>query len=144
MNNLTINKNNFIKASTADIFEALTSSEKIVQYYPLEKVISNWKLGGEVLYKGSVEGNAFTDYGTITELEPASKYSYSYWSDNHGTERIPENHITISYTLSSIKGGTQLAVKQSNLRSEELFHIMDTVVWDALLNSLKNYMESKQ
>jgi uncharacterized protein YndB with AHSA1/START domain len=142
MNGFTINKTIFIKTSVGDVFDALTSSDKIVQYFPLKKVISNWKLGSEVLYKGEIEGNEFTDYGTITELTAPTKYSYSYWSDNHGTERTPENHLIISYTLTSINNGTQLELQQLNIKSEELFNIMNTVVWDSLLSSLKNYMEN--
>ena len=142
MSSFTINKTIFIKAPIEAVFEALTTSDKIIQFFPLKKVVSNWKQGSEVLYKGEIEGNAFTDYGTIKELIPPTKYSYSYWSDNHGTERIPENHFVISYTLTSLNDGTQLELQQLNLKSEELFNIMNTVVWDSLLGSLKNYMEN--
>jgi hypothetical protein len=60
----------------------------------------------------------------------------------NNTERLPENHLVISYSLVSLKGGTQLELEQLNLKSEELFNIMDTIVWDSLLSSLKNYMET--
>lgn len=142
MNSFTINKSVFIKAPIGNVFEALTTSDKIIQYFPLNKVVSNWQLGSEVLYKGEIGGNDFTDYGTIKEFSVPTKYSYSYWSDNHGTKRIPENHLVISYTLTSIKNGTQLELEQLNIKSEELFNIMNTQVWDYLLSSLKNYMET--
>lgn len=142
MNRFTINKHIFVKAPIKAVFEALTTSDKIIQYFPLNNVISNWQLGSEVLYKGEIEGNAFTDYGIIKEFSVPTKYSYSYWSDNHGTERIPENHLVISYTLTSLKDGTQLELQQLNIKSEELFNIMNTTVWDSLLSSFKNYMDA--
>ena len=139
---MRINKHIFVKAPIESTFEALTTSAKIIQYFPLNNVISNWQLGSEVLYKGEIEGNAFTDYGIIKEFSVPTKYSYSYWSDNHGTERLPENHLVISYTLTSLKDGTQLELQQLNIKSEELFNIMNTTVWDSLLSRFKNYMEA--
>ncbi len=73
------------------VFSALTSSVEIPQFYPLKSVESTWTVGGEVLYKGEVEGAPFTDYGVIEQLESPSVYRYRYWSDNHGTQRMAEN-----------------------------------------------------
>ena len=57
-----------INASRERIFSALTNSEEIPKYYPLNEVQSQWDLGSEVLYKGEVNGAPFTDYGVIEKL----------------------------------------------------------------------------
>ncbi len=142
MTAFTIRKELRIDAAREVVFDALTSSEEIVKYFPLKEVVSEWKVDGEVLYKGEVDGAAFTDYGVIEILSRPVIYRYRYWSDNHGTERTPENHISIAYELSEDGGGTMLKLEQSNLPSRELFEMMETVVWDSLLGSLKDYLES--
>ncbi|MEH6458229.1 MAG: SRPBCC family protein [Cocleimonas sp.] len=137
-----ISKKIHINASREQLFMTLTSSEEIPKYYPLIEVQSQWELGSEVLYKGEMNGSAFTDYGVIEKLDSPSVYSYSYWSDNHGTERLPENHMAISYQLSESNDGTDLTVIQSNIKSAELYELMKDQVWDFLLGSLKEYVEA--
>lgn len=131
-----------ISAPKTRVFEALTSCSEIPKYYPLNEVISTWEVGAEVLYKGEVNGSSFTDHGVIETLNKPSFYSYRYWSDNHGTECTPENHIVISYALTEKAEGTELKLVQSNIRSEELYNLMNTQVWDFLLGSLKQYLET--
>lgn len=47
------------------------------------------------------------------------------------SERTPENHLTIDYRLSSHQYGTKVEMEQSNLKSEEMFSLMESV-WDRL------------
>lgn len=110
-----------INAPKCKVFEALTSCCESPKYFPLKEVVTKWEFGSEVLYKGEVNGSPFTEHGTIETLEKQSFYSYRYWSDNHGTERTPENHLVISYSLSETPVGTELKLVQSNIRSEELY-----------------------
>ncbi|WP_394251083.1 SRPBCC domain-containing protein [Vibrio profundi] len=133
-----------INAPKARVFEALTNSDEIIKYYPLKEVASSWEVGAEVLYKGEVNGAPFTDYGVIEVLDDGNVYSYRYWSDNHGTERTPENHIFIRYALSETQTGTELKLVQSNIHSEELYSLMEHQVWDFLLGSLKSYLEPQR
>jgi uncharacterized protein YndB with AHSA1/START domain len=95
----TIEKQIGLKAPIESVFSALTNSEEIPKYFPLKSVESTWEVGSEVLYKGEVNGVPFTDFGIIEKLTSPTEYRYRYWSDNHGTERNEENHLTISYSL---------------------------------------------
>ena len=142
MKTFSVRKKITIRAKPERVFDALTTSSEIIKYFPLNEIISNWKLGGKVHYKGEVDGNAFTDYGVITEFKRPTAYAYRYWSDNHGTENTPDNHLNISYTLSFINSVTELNLTQSNIKSEEMFNLMDKTVWDMLLSGLKQYIES--
>lgn len=142
MKSFTVNKSIYIGAKPEAVFDALTCSNDIVKYYPLKKVTSEWKVGGEVLLDGEINGTSFRDHGVIQTLSRPTQFSYSYWSNNHGTERTPDNHLTIAYRLSPKHQGTQLNLEQSNLRSEEMFKMMGPV-WDSLLKSLKEYVEHR-
>ncbi|MGB1261370.1 MAG: SRPBCC family protein [Cognaticolwellia sp.] len=142
MKNFSISKEITINAKPEVVFDALTTSDEIIKYYPLNNVISTWKLGEPVHYKGEVNGDTFTDYGVITELRRPTVYAYRYWSDNHGTENTLSNNLNIKYTMLFIDGVTQLTLIQNNIKSEEMFNVMDNVVWDMLLSSLKKHIES--
>ena len=60
MNTLTIKKEIFINAAPELIFDALTNSEEIIKYFPLKEVVSDWRVGSEVFYKGEINGKKFT------------------------------------------------------------------------------------
>ncbi len=143
MGTFTIEKEIKINLPMEDVFSSLTDPEEIVRYFPLKSVKSEWEEGKEVLYKGEVDGVPFTDYGVIEKLSSPSIYRYRYWSDNHGTERTEENHLVIEYALSSSSEGTSVRVTQSNIKSEELYEMMENQVWDHLLGSFKQYLEGR-
>jgi uncharacterized protein YndB with AHSA1/START domain len=121
MKHQSIIKKITLSATPEQVFSALTDEVQIIKYFPLDKVLSTWELDGEVLYKGNIAGVPFTDYGIITEFEPAKVFSYRYWSDNHGTEKVPENFVTISYQLSTHSQETVLTVIQNNLPSVDIY-----------------------
>ena len=135
------NKTIPLKAPIGKVFKALTNNEEIPKYFPLNSVESTWQEGAEVLYKGEINGVPFTDFGVIERLTPPVEYRYRYWSDNHGTERTDENHVSIAYYLEKSEEDTILTVKQSNIRSEEMYTLMNDQVWDFLLQSFKDYIE---
>lgn len=138
---LTVEKALWIDALPEAVFDALTSSEKIVEYFPLDRVDSSWSVGSELRMYGTVNGNTFTDFGLIQKLQRPNFFAYSYWSDNHGSENLPENHVSIDYSLWPESGGTRLRMLQSNLPSREYAESMGEI-WEGLLTSLKAYVES--
>jgi uncharacterized protein YndB with AHSA1/START domain len=143
MKTFSVVKKISINASGDLVFDALTNSERIACYFPLEKVVSSWKVDEAVEYYGTVDGVPFVDYGTIEKLERPAHYQYTYWSTNHGTERTPCNHLTIAYHLSQREQGTHLVVEQRNIRSKDMYELMESAVWDFLLGRLKEYVENE-
>ncbi len=93
---LTITKEISINASAKIVYNALTTSEEIIQYFPLKKVESNWIAGDEIKFIGEVDGRISLDIGIINKLIPNKLFEFSYWNQNHGTERKIENYLTVS------------------------------------------------
>jgi hypothetical protein len=58
------------------------------------------------------------------------------------SERTPENHLTIEYRLSSHQDGTKVEMEQSNLKSEAMVSLMESV-WDHLLSNVASYVETR-
>ncbi|MBD9362547.1 SRPBCC family protein [Methylomonas fluvii] len=137
---ITVQKEIQIEASPMLVFNAISDPNKIVQYYPVDAVRSDSRCGGQIIFEGKVDGHAFTDYGVIDVFDPPREFSYSYWSDNHGTERLAQHHMTIRYLLSDTEQGTRLILEHKNLLTEERRNLM-TGVWDFLLAQLKSYVE---
>jgi uncharacterized protein YndB with AHSA1/START domain len=142
MTTFAIAKEILIDAPPGVLFDALTNSDKIIQYYPLKEVMSTWKVGDEIILKGTYGDKDFTDYGIIEVLSPDKQFQYRYWSDNHGTDRSPENYLTLCYTLDAIDGGTHLRLEHKNLQSEKMYLEM-LKAWDFLLSNLKNFVEKE-
>ncbi|MCR9289176.1 MAG: SRPBCC domain-containing protein [Bacteroidetes bacterium] len=140
--NLSLKKEIFISRTPKEVFELLINANEIIKYYPLNSMESNWGIGNEIILKGGEGDDEFTDYGIIESLVKDEKFQYRYWSTNHGTKRIRENHLTICYILNPHENGTKLTLEQSNFNSTAMYHRM-LPVWDFLLSSLKNYAESK-
>tara|TARA_B100001094_G_C18195716_1_gene810746 strand:- start:8865 stop:9302 length:438 start_codon:yes stop_codon:yes gene_type:complete len=138
-----IHKNIVIRARPEELFEALTSSDQIVQYYPVYKVESSWRVGEPVIYQGFFQDIDFVHNGYIEKLIFPYTYQYKYWSDYHGTENILDNYISISYIIKPIKNGSHLFIKQKNIPAGNFFNYMNKVGWDSLLRSLKKYIERK-
>lgn len=138
----SLKKSIVINASTERVYRALTNSDEIVKYYPLNHVQSTWKEGEEVLYHGDLDGAPFVDYGIIETLVPGEQFAYRYWSSNHDTKRLDENYILIQYMLESTGNSTRVTVLQSNIKSHELYESMDEHVWEYLLGTLKHYAET--
>ena len=125
--NYTVEKTIAIAAPVDKVYEALTNSELVIQYYPLEEVVSDWQVGSEFIAKGSINGQNFTDYGKIDRLVKNKEFQYTYWSTNHGTQRTPENYLSISYTLLETDKGTVLNLSQRNIKSEQMYSQMQQV-----------------
>ena len=130
METFTIEKKIVLNIPIEKVFSALTNSQEIPRYFPLKSVESTWNVGSEVLYKGELDGVPFTDFGVIEKLTSPTEYRYRYWSDNHGTQRTEQNYLTISYNLEKSNEGTVLTVKQSNIKSPEMYELMNGQVWD--------------
>ena len=137
---LTIEKEVQINASPTVVFEAITDPNRIISYYPIDTVRSERKVGGSIIFSGKNAGHDFTDFGTIEVFDSPHEFRYSFWSDNHGTPRTKENHMTIQYLLSSDKNSTKLALNHINLLTDERKLMMNNV-WKFLLNQLKTYAE---
>lgn len=139
---MKIKKEIIVNSPIANVFSALTDSDEIPKYFPLQSVESDWVKGNAVLYKGVINSVPFTDFGVIEELIKPRIYRYRYWSDNHGTARTEQNHLTIEYRLETVSEGTKLTVLHDNIKSKEMYDLMKNQVWGHLLNSLKTHMES--
>jgi uncharacterized protein YndB with AHSA1/START domain len=130
-----------INASAARVWEALTTPEILKQYYFGADIISDWKVGSPIVYKGEWKGKPYEDKGTILTFEPEKLLVTSHWSPLSGTADSPENYHKVTYELAKQGGRTQVTLTQDNNATEDEKKQSDQF-WKTLLDSLKKLLES--
>ena len=108
-----------IDVPVSKVWQALVNPEIIKQYLFNTEVISDWKVGSPILYRGEWEGKAFEDKGEILEIEPEKVLKSTHWSPLSGVPDSPENYHTVTYTLSGRGDNTEVTITQDNNATEE-------------------------
>lgn len=131
-----------IEASPARVWDALTNPAIIREYLFGTEVISDWKVGGEMIYRGEWQGKRYEDKGTILELVPEKRFVSTFWSSMSGVPDLPENYNTVTWELSPADGGTHLSLTQDNNPTEESA-THSTGNWKVVLETMKSILERR-
>jgi len=141
MKDLTLTVSETIDAQKSTVWNALTDPAMIKEYFFGTETESDWEEGSSIIFRGSWEGHAYEDKGTILEIEEEKVLTYDFWSSMSGTEDKPENYATITYQLNIENGQTILAVTQQGFRDREAYdHSAES--WKTVLSNLKNQVEA--
>ena len=129
-----------INAPVSKVWQALVNPELIKQYLFNTDVISDWKVGSPITYKGEWQGKTFEDKGEILEIEPEKILKSTHWSPLSGVPDSPENYHTVTYTLSGKGDSTEVMITQDNNATEdEKAHSEKN--WQTVLKSMKDLLE---
>ncbi len=109
-------KNNIrINAPVEKVWDALVNPEQTKKYMFGCETVSDWNIGSSLHWRGQYEGKemAFVT-GKIVDIQPGIFLAYTTFDPNSTMEDIPENHVTVTYSLSSEDGQTVLAITQGD------------------------------
>ena len=129
-----------INAPVSKVWQALVNPEIIKQYLFNTDVISEWKVGSPIIYRGEWEGKPFEDKGEILEIEPEKTLRSTHWSPLSGAPDTPENYHTVTYTLSQKGDSTDVMITQDNNASEEE-RAHSEKNWQTVLKGMKALLE---
>ena len=129
-----------IKASTSKVWNTLTNPDLIKEWLFGTKVISDWKVGSQILFTGNWQGTDYLDKGTILKFNIEKNFQYNYWSSFSGLPDSPENYSVITFELTPENQDTMLTLTQSNFATETMYEHSNKN-WDATLNFMKNLIE---
>ena len=130
-----------INAPAAKVWQALTTPEMMKQYLFGAEVVTDWKVGSSIIYKGVWEGKPFEDKGKILKFKPEKLLVSTHWSPLSGVPDSPENYHTVTYELSVQDGGTRVTLTQdNNATEEEKAHSEQN--WKMVLDGLKKLLEN--
>jgi uncharacterized protein YndB with AHSA1/START domain len=138
--NLIARASAVINAPRDKVWQALVDPKAIQQYMFGTNVVSDWREGSPIVWKGEWQGQAYEDKGTILQLKPGQTLQYSHYSPLSGVADLPENYHTVTIELSDAGNQTQILLTQDkNTSEEERAHSQQN--WEMMLAALKNYLE---
>lgn len=129
-----------IRADAAKVWDALTDPKLIKQYLYGTEVISLWKEGSSITYRGIWKGRPYEDKGVIKKIERNGLLVSTYWSALSGLPDSPENYSTVTYALDERDGETTLTVTTDNIETKEAADHTESN-WKSVLDSLKKLLE---
>ncbi len=101
-----------IHAPAKRVWHALTDAAMVKQYMFGSDVVTDWKVGSPIVYKGMWEGKPFEDKGKVVAVEPEKRLVVTHWSPLSGTADTPDNYHTVTYALKPAGESTEVTISQ--------------------------------
>lgn len=128
-----------INAPRQAVWKALVSPDAIKEYMFGARVVSDWREGSPILWKGEWQGKRYEDKGTILEVKPERRLQYSHFSPLSGLPDKPEHYHTVTIDLAG-DGTTEVRLAQDRNMSEEAREHSEKN-WKIMLEGLKKFVE---
>jgi uncharacterized protein YndB with AHSA1/START domain len=129
-----------INATRAKVWNALVNPEAIKQYMFGTHVVSDWREGSPIIWKGEWQGKSYEDKGIVLQFKPGRTIQYSHFSPLSGLPDKPENYHTVTIELSGDGNQTRASLAQDNNPTEqERDHSEKN--WEMMLTALKKFLE---
>ncbi len=129
-----------IHAPGEKVWDALVNPAAIRQYMFGTTVVSDWREGSPIVWKGEWQGKPYADKGVILQLKPGRVLQYSHFSPLAGLPDTPENYHHVTVELAAEGNQTLVSLAQDNNDSEEeQAHSQQN--WEMMLAALKKFVE---
>lgn len=139
--NLVAKSSITVNVPVAKMWDALVNPSVIKQYMFGTDVVSDWKVGSSIVWKGIWKDKPYEDKGVILKIESGKTLQYTHFSPLSGEPDRAENYHTLTYELSKEGEQTRVLLSQdNNATAEDLLHSQE--MWDAMLVGLKKLLEN--
>jgi uncharacterized protein YndB with AHSA1/START domain len=108
-----------IDAPSETVWDALVNPEAIKQYMFGTNVVSDWREGSPIIWRGEWQGRAYEDKGVILQFKPGRTLQYSHFSPLSGPPDKPESYHTVTIELSGEGNQTRVSLGQDNNPTEQ-------------------------
>jgi uncharacterized protein YndB with AHSA1/START domain len=101
------------------VWNLLTNPAVTKEYMFGCEVISDWKIGSPILWKGETEDGNEIIYvkGSIIEVIAGQKVTFTMFDPNMKLDDVPENYLNLTYELKEMDDKTILKLTQGNFAS---------------------------
>ena len=130
-----------IDAPISKVWDAITNPDMIKEYMFGTEVVSEWKEGSSIVWRGTWKEKPYEDKGVILKIEPEEMLQYTHFSPLSGAEDLPENYHTLTYRLTKKDDKTAVSLSQDKNSSEEELKEAQKM-WETMLASLKKVLEA--
>jgi uncharacterized protein YndB with AHSA1/START domain len=129
-----------IGAPIERVWQAITTPSEIKQWFFGVDTEADWRPGGRLVHRGEYQGKPYIDKGEIVEFDPPRRFVHTHWSDVSGLPDAPEHYQHVAWVLTPTGAGTELAISEQNLPSEDAAKTSEQG-WLAALQALKELLE---
>jgi uncharacterized protein YndB with AHSA1/START domain len=137
---LVAHADTIIDAPVAEVWDAFINPRTIKQYMFGTDVISDWKPGSPIVWKGEWQGRSYEDKGMILQLQPERLLQYTHFSPVSGDPDTPESYHTVTIELTQAPQGTHVSLAQDNNHTEQSREHSERN-WRMMLTTLKTLLE---
>lgn len=140
---LIVKKSIALNTNSSKVWDALTNPALTKQYMYGCEIISDWKAGSPLEWKGAADGKVYLK-GNIVSIDPGRSLQFTTFDPNSDMQDVASDYTTVTYTLTQENSHTILSVTQGDFSGvadgEKRYN--DTVNgWDYALNGLKQLLE---
>jgi len=130
-----------VAAPPERVWSALTDPAQVREYMFGAEVVTDWVVGGPIVWRGEYEGRAYEDKGQVVAYEPPQLLRVTHYSPLTGQPDVPENYHTVTYRLEPSGDETHVVLTQDNNPSAAAAeHSRDN--WSMMLRGLKEFVEA--
>lgn len=130
-----------VAAAPERIWRALTDPAEIREYMFGAEVVTDWVVGGPIVWRGEYEGRAYEDKGQVVAFEPPRLLQVTHFSPLTGQPDVPDNYHTVTYRFEPSGDGTHVVLTQdNNPTAEAAEHSRGN--WSMMLSGLKEFVEA--
>ncbi|MFD1256055.1 SRPBCC domain-containing protein [Mucilaginibacter terrae] len=150
MSNPLIVKNTIIiNTPVTKVWDVLTNPEQTPKYMFGCKIITDYQPGNPILWQATHEGND-TVYvsGHVITYKLHQLFAYTVFDPFSTYENIPENHLTVTYSLTNKNGETSLDITQGDYTwvpdGEARYEkAIEEGGWSSILEAIKKVAEEE-
>ena len=139
-NNLIAKAETTVNSPLNKVWDALVNRDIIKKYMFGTNVISDWKEGSKIIWKGEWQEKSYEDKGEILQIIPKTKLQYSHFSSISGLADVPENYHTVTFDLTDNNSSTKISLSQDKNATEQAREHSQKN-WAMMLEHLKRLLE---
>lgn len=129
-----------LNTSSPKVWETLVEPDIAKKYFFGAEIVTDWKVGSPITFKGEFDGNKYEEKGVLLNVEPNVQLQYSHWSNFDGLPDEPENYRTWTFDINEKDGITKLSISEDNIPTEKQKNRSDEF-WSEALLKIKRIIE---
>lgn len=129
-----------INVPISKVWNALVDPGAIKRYMFGATVVSDWREGSSIVWKGEWQGRPYQDKGVILRFKPDRTLEYTHFSPLSGVPDTPDNYHTVTFELSTEGNKTRIVLSQDNNPTEQAREHSERN-WNTMLATLKKFLE---
>ena len=122
----------------SQVWTVLTDSRLLGEVMFGSQIITDWEVGGPIVYRGEWEGKPFEDKGVIDELTEPRRIRMQHYSPLSGLPDEPENYHHVAFELEPLGDSSRTRVtitQDGNADQDAADH--SAANWQTMLESLQ-------